>query len=535
MAILDNFRKKDFPDQINLLTEIQAERDKEAIPDLFDLYAKPLNDTMIDHMVVTSLHTLLAEDEAETVRRIKSGEMREKALCINIAGMNRFVSSVPVLHSMIRNDKFKELHADGFFALAEIMSPESLPLFREYIDHPKEMLSSLAMKMVGQYADEESIDKLLSIVEEAEKIAEYETCSLQVGLAVESLAGIDSPKALAALVSRIHHRNATIRRVIHRALAKVGAPAIPLIAAVFDGDDIDEKIVAANVLGMIGHKLGGEVMVRALDAGKADHPNVRYAIFEAFGNIPFLKGLTCLVDALACEEDDLTLMAVVTALENQVSSGVIARTKELLKTPGSRRDKLIRMVIAAKAVSLFRCLYAEPELTPLLMEELLRTTDPEVLTVFKIALSKVDGEQAKEDLDKLCAISVPVTGRDVLVVDDSRAMLSFYGSVAQDLGLKILTAENGREALDIVELDQSFDLIITDMNMPVMDGLELTREIRHKIGNKTIPIIMVTTESEQSQRDMAKSAGVDAFITKPFTMQILREKLTTFFDDMTPA
>lgn len=524
MTLLENFRRSDFAEQITILSQIQADNLTEAIPDLFDLFRQPLQDTMVDHMVITGLQSLLACDEHETVLKIKNGNMKEKALCINIAGIHHFASAIPVLHGLLHNDTLKELHAESFLALAEIKSPQSLSLFREYIHHFDEVLASVAVQMVGQYRDEDSIETLLVFIEQAEKMEAYETCSLKTGMAIEALATIKTTKSISYLVSSIHHRNATTRRIIHDALVKTGSAAVPLLATIFDGNDTDGKILAANILGLIGHKLGGEVMVRALDAEQANDPNVRYAIYEAFGRIPFLKGLTCLVDALQ-SDDDLILMAVLTALENQVNSGVIARLKEIIDEGGAHRDKIIRALVSVKAVHLFKNLYADKKIAQVMMAEIAQTGDPDVVAAFKTALAMMEGAAPKADLAKLSSVVVTRADRFALVVDDSKAMLSFYKSVASDLQLKIQTAGNGREALDLMEIGQSFDLIITDMNMPVMDGLELTRKIRQQIGDTKIPIIMVTTESEQAQRNMARSAGVDTFITKPFTAAALKEAL----------
>lgn len=529
MSILDNFRNNDFPKQIELLTIIQAEKMQEAIPDLFDLYQNPLKDTMVDHLVITSLHSLLSADENETVMRIRRGNTREKALCITIAGINHFASAAPVLHSMLKDSEFKELYTESFFALGEIKSTESLGLFRDHLTDSNEMLASLSIQMVGQYRDEASINTLLSLIDNVEDGQNYEVCSLQTGVAIEALAVIKTDQSLLGLVSRIHHRNATVRRIIHDELVKIGPATVPFITTVFDHEDTDSKILAANILGLIGNKLGGEVMVRALDSGRADHPNVRYAIYEAFGRIRFLKGLTCLVDALT-DDDDLILMAVLTALENQVSAGVITRVRELIGIDGTQADKIIRTLVAVKAVNLFKNLYSDEKTAQVIMAEILSAGDPEVIAAFKTVLIGMEGLRAKADLAKLAAINIPLVGRDVLAIDDSKAMLSFYRSLAADLGLKIVTAGNGKEALNLIEMGQPFDLIITDMNMPVMDGLELTRKIRQKTSHSKIPIIMVTTESEQSQQDMARSAGVDAFITKPFTAEILKEKVNSFLN-----
>lgn len=530
MSLLDHFRQSDFADQITLLTRIQSDKLLEAIPDLFDLYRQPLGDTMIDHLVITSLQALLADHEEETVRRIQQGDRREKAICINIAGIRRFASAVPVLHSLLSDEAFKDLHSDIFSALGKIGSPESLGLFRQYIHHPDEIPASLAIQMVGQYRDEESIEALVGFIEQAQKAEGYETCSLKIGMAVEALGAIHTDQSISCLVSRIHHRNATIRRIIHDELIKIGPDAVAFLANVFDGGNTDGKILAANILGMIGAKPGGEVLVRALDAGKADDPNVRYAIYEAFGKIQFLKGLTCLIDALEID-DELILTAVLTALSNQINPGVIKKLKEVLNKGGAHSDKILRALVAVKAVDLFHPLYADEKIAAAVMTEIARTGDPDVVDAFKSALTMIEGDRARADLAKLSAIALTLGGREVLAADDSRAMLSFYRSVAPDLGIKITTAENGKDALELIKKGRSFALIITDMNMPVMDGLEMTRKIRREVGNTKIPIIMVTTESEQAQQDMARSAGVDAFITKPFTAAVLKAKLAAFLSE----
>jgi CheY-like chemotaxis protein len=71
----------------------------------------------------------------------------------------------------------------------------------------------------------------------------------------------------------------------------------------------------------------------------------------------------------------------------------------------------------------------------------------------------------------------------------------------------------------------SVDLVVTDMNMPVMDGMQLVEQIRNDPDHESVTIVMVTTEKEASQRGLAENAGVDAFITKPFRPEELKEML----------
>jgi CheY-like chemotaxis protein len=78
-----------------------------------------------------------------------------------------------------------------------------------------------------------------------------------------------------------------------------------------------------------------------------------------------------------------------------------------------------------------------------------------------------------------------------------------------------------------VEQGEQAAMVITDMNMPVMDGIELVSKIRQTEGMEQTPILMITTESESSQRGLAEQSGVNAFLNKPFAREKLVEMITS--------
>lgn len=94
-----------FVNQIRLLTDIQTERNTEALPDLIELFRNPLNDTRLDHLVKTALNSLLAINENEVVRLLEEGTtLHEKTLCVAIAGNCGFAGAAPVLHKCWKTD-----------------------------------------------------------------------------------------------------------------------------------------------------------------------------------------------------------------------------------------------------------------------------------------------------------------------------------------------------------------------------------------------------------------------------------------------
>lgn len=105
---------------------------------------------------------------------------------------------------------------------------------------------------------------------------------------------------------------------------------------------------------------------------------------------------------------------------------------------------------------------------------------------------------------------------NVLVVDDSVTARNHISKVLTNLGIENITkATNGKEAVAILN-ENFFDLIVTDYNMPEMDGKELTKYVREQSQQKTIPILMVTSEATHSHLAGVKQAGVSAMCDKPF-------------------
>jgi two-component system, chemotaxis family, chemotaxis protein CheY len=113
-----------------------------------------------------------------------------------------------------------------------------------------------------------------------------------------------------------------------------------------------------------------------------------------------------------------------------------------------------------------------------------------------------------------------------LVVDDSRAMRMILTRILTRAGFAVSEAGDGRQALTVLEgLDLIPDLALVDWNMPEMNGLELIQAIRADKRYAAMTLMMVTTESEQSQIVRALAAGAHEYVIKPFTPEAIIEKL----------
>jgi two-component system, chemotaxis family, chemotaxis protein CheY len=114
-----------------------------------------------------------------------------------------------------------------------------------------------------------------------------------------------------------------------------------------------------------------------------------------------------------------------------------------------------------------------------------------------------------------------------LIVDDSASMRQLVSFTIQGAGHAVLVAENGKDAISKLK-DQKVDFVITDLNMPDMDGIALIRELRKAPAHQFVPIIMLTTETQETKKQEGKQAGASGWIVKPFSPAQLMEVVRKF-------
>ena len=118
----------------------------------------------------------------------------------------------------------------------------------------------------------------------------------------------------------------------------------------------------------------------------------------------------------------------------------------------------------------------------------------------------------------------------ILVVDDFSTMRRIIKNLLKDLGFaNIQEADDGSTALPMLQ-QGDFDFVVTDWNMPGMQGIDLLRAIRSDDSLKHLPVLMVTAEAKKEQIVAAAQAGVNGYVVKPFTAATLKEKLEKIFE-----
>ena len=113
-----------------------------------------------------------------------------------------------------------------------------------------------------------------------------------------------------------------------------------------------------------------------------------------------------------------------------------------------------------------------------------------------------------------------------VVIDDSKAIRMILSKTLSEVGFEVRTAANGEEALAVFEEEKgTISLALVDWNMPRMDGLEFVRRLRSDPRYASVLLMMVTTETEVGQMMQALEAGANEYVMKPFTKEIIADKL----------
>jgi len=130
--------------------------------------------------------------------------------------------------------------------------------------------------------------------------------------------------------------------------------------------------------------------------------------------------------------------------------------------------------------------------------------------------SMPDGEVSPQtDASGQQQTDAPAMSKRILTIDDSKTMRDMLLLTLTDAGFEVLQGVDGEDGLAVLG-DERVDVIITDINMPKMDGYEVIRQLRQNPRHKTTPILVLTTESDSDKRTIARSAGATGWMVKPF-------------------
>lgn len=499
--------------QKKALFEVSRADDDFSIPLLANIIASNMSlletfpqikETMISK-ILDSPHVLLDL----LMDRSKS---KSRLILVETAGELQLTKSSKSLLKMLREEKDPE--AIGFIidSLGMIGNPSSVEAISEYLYSPIREIIISAVKALGQIGNAEAVEKLYS------RLGGETDLDL---LILDTIAGFQIKEAYEKLNDILNSEFVHLRTAAKKKLVEIGSMSVRYMIKNLVLNDADIVIHSLNVLGDLGDDSAVQP-IRRLLFNEPEDPNVRFAAYEALGRLPLGKCAFTLASGLEDPVDNVRAAAA-RAIDRNYNAVLSGGIKNMLKSGGEHAFKITKTIIDTQCANIFIDLINDDVFENQAMQYLIKKAHPDIKAGFSRLLLNsgynnlaeiIAPEKVKKSQGKL----------RVFAVDDSRMILHIYRTVLHNLGCESRLFEFPEKALESLEKEKP-DIILTDLNMPDITGIDLTREIRKKYSKDKLPIVMVTTQDESRDFDSALEVGINDMMRKPFTESQIGETL----------
>lgn len=325
--------------------------------------------------------------------------------------------------------------------------------------------------------------------------------------------------SLEKLNDTLRSHYAHMRSYAKRELVNIGPKAVPILIANLTHDDPDFLIHTLNVLGDIGDE-SAIVPIRKLLDTMPKSANVRFAAYEALALLPIKKGAYTLTAGLSDPEDHVCVAAA-RAIDRNFSSILGVGIRNLLQGPEEEAKHIVKILVNTQVDKVFLSLADDETFQGLALYYLPHTHEDIREHYHELLMENGKGDFAA----KIEGGDEKAERLKVVAVDDSRMILNIYKATLHELGYDPVLFEFPASALEWLKVEKPL-MVLTDLNMPEITGVQLTEKIRDSYPVEELPIIMVTTQNEAKDNDAAYEAGVNAILHKPFNAKSLGKAMS---------
>ena len=436
---------------------------------------------------------------------------------IRAAGDLFLEETIPVLIQVMQGETDPEIIVPAINSLAVFRKPEHIEIFSSFTTHPDPDIIKAAIFAIGAVSNPQAADTLISFLCEDETINK---------LVVQALAEKQELYDLEKITLLLSSPVTIIRDTAIDELINMGTKATPLLTKAFQNAEADYMVHLITTLGYIEDQAAIPAIMNIINTQPKD-ANIRQAAYEAMERIPSPRTAICLVQGLQDPEESVRMSAA-RAVDKNLSKPLVAGLKNIVRDKSPEAVSTVSALIDTNATNIFNFLMGEESFRELAGTHIAEKASPATRKAFLKNMAAIGQiEFAKE-------IAAQITGTDqaeepssmkIVVVDDSKMMLKLYQNKLSILGLTCEIYHRPEEAVKRI-LSGKTDLVITDLNMPNISGLELTMEIRRKFTRTNLPILMITTQSdfvEAKEGDLdinealLKKSGINKILHKPFS------------------
>ncbi|TKB25319.1 response regulator [Desulfopila sp. IMCC35006] len=452
----------------------------------------------------TLLSTLLAYPE-KLIGFLESSKIVDKTELIKIVGEVRFVAATPVLLDLIAKSESEVEIMLIIETLGLIGDPLAINTLTDYLYAANRELIVAAVQALGQVGTPTAMHRL------AERMGtdnEIDYLILSIFSEVQDIVSLEK------LNDTIRSHYAHMRTFAKSELVRIGPKAVPVLIENLLHDDPDFLIHTLNVLGDIGDESAVQP-IRKLLTNEPRSANVRFAAYEALALLPLKKGAYTLTAGLTDREDHVCIAAA-RAIDKNFSKILGAGIKNLLRGPEEEARHIAKIIVNAQVEQIFGYLADDD-----LFEKLALVYLPHTHIDIRNNYIRLLQQAGKNDFARKIVGEEETAQRPkVVAVDDSRMILNIYKATLHELGYDPVLFEFPASALAWLQTEKPL-MVLTDLNMPNMTGIQLTESIRKKYSARLLPVIMVTTQNESQDNEAAHMAGINDILHKPFNAKSL--------------
>ncbi|MFZ1983625.1 MAG: HEAT repeat domain-containing protein [Desulfatitalea sp.] len=508
--VMAHFNEMDSQTQRIALLEISRAPDSFVFPLLVAVLAAA-HDSDQEQAVVKELLFSKALDNPEMLAHMLIREVKPnyRVVLAEVAGEIKLDEATPILLSILSEEQDEKVLRGAIKALGMIGNPSATTPISEFLYSGGVELILAAIQSMGLLGTPTAIQRL------AEKLGSDTDLDHMI---LDVFASSQEPEALDRLNDTLSAQHAYLRNAGKQRLIAIGRKAVPVLINNLRYDDPDLLIHSLNVLGAIGDESAISPIRKLLHNDPKD-ANVRFAAYEAMGLLPMAKGAFALAQGLNDPVDNVRAAAA-GAIDRNYNTVLAAGIKNMIRDEDPAERRISRTIMDAECDTIFMDLVQEDVFREFALEYLCRQAHGDVREHFS-ALLKTNGQAELAAVIESGTCVESGGTLKVFAIDDSKMILNIYRTVLHNLGCAPTLFEFPAEAIKKIQAEKP-DLIFTDLNMPEISGVELTKAVRKCYPKEALPIIMVTTQNECQDNDAAMKAGVNAILNKPFNEAMLR-------------
>ncbi len=472
-----------------------------------------------DKKVQESLYDLILDkafgNTPLVIKYITENEKKARLLFLKAAGELMLEETEPTLTKIITEDKDKDILVAAITALGNLRMPGSLTTFANMASQPDTAVKQAAIFAIAETGGNDAVDQLLGFIGDDEETNKF---------AVEALAEIQDLYSLDKLASLLSSKSTIVRDTAIDQLMKMGSKATPILTQAFQNAEADYLVHLVTTLGYIGDPAAITPILDIINTQPED-ANIRQAAYEAMERIPSPKTAISLVQGLQ-DPVEAVRMSAARAIDKNLSKVLVAGLRNVVREGSDDAKNAVGALIDSDSSNIFNFLVEEESFMELAEPHILEKADPDTRKAFLKQMGSIGQKDFAQSVSQKVADQGEPENKEtqVFVVDDSKMMLKLYQNKLKAKGLKPIVFDKPEDAIPQI-IQKKPDLVITDLNMPNISGLELTREVRRKYSRQDVPIMMITTQSdfvEENNSDVKiddtvlTKSGINKILHKPF-------------------